>query len=128
MKISRLIISLGSNTADGADTVARAVRMLRTVFRSVTATRTLQNAAVGMGAEAPDFHNALVLVRTTLSEDDARAVCKAMESCLANTLPLRRQGVIVLDADIVMADGHVRRHKDYEREYFRTLLRELPEE
>ena len=125
MKTSRLVISLGSNTPDGDHTIAKAVQMLRTGFRSVRVTTTLRNPAVGMGKHSPDFHNALALVQTTLDESEAKAVCKAMETLSGNTADLRRLGVIVLDADIVTVDGEVRREKDYGREYFQKLLPEL---
>lgn len=125
MKTSNYIISLGSNTAHGDKTVEIAITAMKNIFRTVTYTRTLRNDAVGMGEEAPDFFNALVCVSTSLSETNVVALCKALERQTGNTRIMREKGITVLDADVVMADDAIIRQKDYDREYFQTLLAEL---
>lgn len=119
------IISIGCNTDNGEKTIEEAEWMMRRFFPVVLCTRTLRNPAVGMGENAHDFYNALVCVRAHMSESKVNSICKVMQFLLGNSDEKRSKGIIAFDADVVIANGTIIRQKDYEREYFQTLLPEL---
>ena len=119
------IVTIGCNTDNGEETIEQAKWMMRVYFPTVLFTRMLRNPAIGMGENAHDFYNALVCVRAHMTESKVNSICKAMQLLLGNTDEKRSKGIIAFDADVVIANGKIIRQKDYEREYFQTLLPEL---
>lgn len=125
MKMYNYIVSIGCNTDNGEETIEQAKWMMRVYFPTVLFTRTLRNPAIAMGENTHDFYNALVCVRAHMTESKVSSICKAMQLLLGNTDEKRSKGIIAFDADVVIANGKIIRQKDYEREYFQTLLPEL---
>lgn len=121
MKQHSLILSLGSNSADGAEKLSKAEQILRSWIRLDVCSRILKNPAIGMGNEAEDFHNMLIKTKTTLSLNEMQALAKTLEHIMGNSQEMREKGIVNMDMDIIIWDDILVKPKDVEREYYKEL-------
>lgn len=121
MKQHSLILSLGSNSADGAEKLSKAEQILRSWIRLDVCSRILKNPAIGMGNEAEDFHNMLIKTKTTLSLNEMQALAKTLEHIMGNSQEMREKGIVNMDMDIISWDDILVKPKDVEREYYKEL-------
>ena len=119
----KVILALGSN-AEATANMARMQQLLRGLYPSVRFTPSLTSAAVGI--VAPPFTNSLAVLLTTDDYDTLNQRLKGVEAQLGSTRADRRAGHVVADVDVLSYDG-IRYHtSDWERDYIRRLLPQLP--
>ncbi|WP_019159495.1 2-amino-4-hydroxy-6-hydroxymethyldihydropteridine diphosphokinase [Brevibacterium senegalense] len=99
----RAVISLGANLGDAPATLQTAVHALDLHPRiTVLAGSPIYVTAPVGGVEQPDFHNAAVLVETTLPPRELLAVCQGVEVSAGRTREVR-WGPRTLDLDLIAA-------------------------
>ena len=99
----RAVVSLGANLGDAAAALQDAVHALELHPRiEVLAGSPLYVTAPVGGVEQPDFHNAAVLVETSLPPRELRAVCQGIEVAAGRTREVR-WGPRTLDLDLIAA-------------------------
>ena len=112
----RAVVSLGANLGDAAAALQDAVHALELHPRiEVLAGSPLYVTAPVGGVEQPDFHNAAVLVETSLPPRELLAVCQGIEVAAGRTREVR-WGPRTLDLDLIAAhdarDGAAVIHDD----------------
>lgn len=115
------VLSLGSNKTDGEQLIKFASSVLSTWFMSIDFSCILRNPAINMPSETPDYFNMLVLVRTKFNADEIKRLAKTLERMAGDTKELRRNGVVIMDIDIVEYDNSILKPNDTKRDYYRTL-------
>ena len=120
-----IILSLGTNVNDGIDTLCKAEQILRSWIKLDSCSRMLKNPAIGMKEGTNDFYNMLIKTKTTLPLQDIMLLVKKLESMMGNTTQLRSMGIIRMDMDIIIWDDEIIKPNDTEREYYKTLIKEI---
>lgn len=120
-----IILSLGTNVSDGIDTLCKAEQILRSWIKLDSCSRMLKNPAIGMKEGTNDFYNMLIKTKTTLPLQDIMLLVKKLESMMGNTTQLRSMGIIRMDMDIIIWDDEIIKPNDTEREYYKTLIKEI---
>lgn len=99
----RAVLSLGANLGDAPATLQTAVHALDLHPRiTVLAGSPIYVTVPVGGVEQPDFHNAAVLVETTLPPRELLAVCQGIEVSAGRTREVR-WGPRTLDLDLIAA-------------------------
>lgn len=113
MMMNRFIISIGSNCSCAADRVGEAIDFLSGIlvdFRcsSIYSTPSVKN-------DGTIYFNAVAEGATNSTEEEFNAMLKEYE-CRCGRV--RGGNTVVIDLDIVVANGIVKRPRDYSRDYF----------
>lgn len=94
-------------------------------FPDIVFTETMISAAYGQSEEAEPYANMMASCTTNLSREDLTSLLKSIERQAGNTRELRRQGVVMMDIDL-MEYASVRCHdKDWDRPYIKKLYSAL---
>lgn len=99
-----VVLSLGANLGQRAATLHAAVEALDATagLRVEAVSPLVETAPVGEVTDQPDFLNAVVLARTTLSPPDLLRACHAVEGALGLDRAHKRPGgPRVVDVDVV---------------------------
>lgn len=128
MILHKAIISIGSNLKDGETILRNTCDILSLWVRRYEGTRYLHNPAIGMGDDAPEFTNRLLVITTTLSVAELKNMLKHLEIIAGDTRAKRMHGIVTLDCDLDIYDGEVMKPRNVEREYFHILFAELGED
>ena len=123
-----VLLSLGSNVADGHERIGRAVELLTPHLRDVCVTdsyRTPSEPAPGheCADDGRPYLNAVMHARYDGTYDELYALTKRIEHAIG-----RRRGGrcdVPVDIDIVVMDGCVMRVHDYESAHFQIGLARL---
>jgi len=102
-----VVLSLGANLGDAADTLANAIEALGSVegLEITDVSPTYRTAAVG-GPEQPDYLNVVVLASTTLTPLDLLDATSAIEQAAGRTREVH-WGPRTLDIDLIIVGDHV---------------------
>ena len=120
----QVILALGTNV-EATAIMARMQQLLRSLYPSVRFTPSLTSAAVGI--VAPPFTNSLAVLLTTDDYVTLNQRLKAVETQLGSARADRRAGHVVADVDVLSYDGVHYHASDWERDYIRRLLPQLPQ-
>ena len=130
MSSKHVIISVGAN-ADRAVQMMRARSMLSKEFSDVCFTPFVTTPAAppfpkNMVRERVNvYSNLLASFTTELDEPTLTARLKQMECELDNTHDLRRQGIVMMDIDLLEYDGKQCHPEDWQRPYVKMLIKKL---
>lgn len=120
---SRAFLGLGGNIGD---TVARMRAALETLVGipglAVSAVSPLYRTAAEGGVEQPDFINAVVELRTTLTPHELLAVCRRLEA-ESGRVRDQRWGPRTLDVDILAVQGQSVQEPDLQVPHPRATVR-----
>ena len=128
---TRIIIALGSNSPC-ADNITKAKKLVERTFKEVYFSRTMLTDPIGQlfretknGEPPRKFANCIVTALTTLSADEVKEVLKDIEAQCGDSRENRANGLVLLDADLLL-HGKERHHEgDWERPYIRELMKEF---
>lgn len=110
------IISLGSNLPCATQIVEATAEVLEDVVDIEASSGVFVNPDdTGRG---DDYANAVLRVRTHLSEERFMQVAREFEQAAGRTPELKASGVVPLDIDLVIWDGRVVSEHDRVRPYF----------
>ncbi|MCX8527035.1 MAG: 2-amino-4-hydroxy-6-hydroxymethyldihydropteridine diphosphokinase [Candidatus Nanopelagicales bacterium] len=103
-----VVLSLGANLGDAADTLANAIEALGSVegLEITDVSPTYRTAAVG-GPEQPDYLNVVVLASTTLTPLDLLDATSAIEQAAGRTREVH-WGPRTLDIDLIVVGDQTR--------------------
>lgn len=119
--VSRIIIAIGSNT-DTHTAIAHARQLLEHEYGNVQFTRTIQTEPIG--TFPGPFFNCLAVAYTSQPISVTQCFLKLLEAKCGDTQEQRKEGHVVLDADLLM-HGDTRCHEaDWQRVYIKTLMAE----
>ncbi len=126
-------IGLGSNIGDREYQLNRALELLKSAEKvEVTIVSSFYNTAPVGYEQQPDFLNAVVEIRTTLSADDLLELCSKIEKELKRERIIR-WGPRTIDLDILLFGNSVINEKDlviphprmHERKFVMEPLNEI---
>lgn len=117
-------VSVGSNIPDAAVCVADALRFLDNLLDGCRCSDVYRTPPMG-GKPVADYTNAVACGESTLDPERMTAVLKEYERDCGRTREDSRRGVVVIDLDLVTADGQVLRPRDYEARHFRIGFGQL---
>lgn len=128
---TRIIIALGSNSPC-ADNITKAKKLVERTFKEVYFSRTMLTDPIGQlfretknGEPPRKFANCIATALTTLSADEVKEVLKDIEAQCGDSRENRANGLVLLDADLLL-HGKERHHEgDWERPYIRELMKEF---
>lgn len=106
-------ISIGSNLSNGAEHIENAFGFLRDNYENVVCSTIYSTPSISIGDDSIYF-NAVACCDVDDIES-SNIDLKAYESRCGR---IRGQKDVVIDMDIVIADGQILRPRDYDREYF----------
>lgn len=96
-------LGLGSNIGDRRAHLASAVAELpRHGVEVLTSSAVYETEPVGLVPDQPDFYNACVRIRTSLSPEDLLDACKQVERVVGRAAGGIRHGPRVIDVDLLM--------------------------
>lgn len=128
---TRIIIALGFNSPC-ADNITKAKKLVERTFKEVHFSRTMLTDPIGQlfretknGEQPRKFANCIATALTTLSADEVKEVLKDIETQCGDSRENRANGLVLLDADLLL-HGKERHHEsDWERPYIRELMKEF---
>lgn len=111
-------ICLGSNTPDCRQRIDRALQAIAHVGRITAVSESgMSDDITGRGAP---YLNVVAGCSVTVEMPQMRDALDSIERSLGRTAASKPSGVMPLDIDIVVWDGHVVSPADYDRPYFST--------
>lgn len=119
----KLTVSIGSNCGDRHKAVEDAIHWLELQLQDCHASSVYETDPVGKSAGK--YLNAVVTGSTALDAGHFDALCKAYEREAGRDEEARRNNLVPVDIDIVVADGIVLRPRDYGCWFFRKGMRQL---
>lgn len=119
--MKELIISIGSNYDQKAN-MAMAQHHLGSAFSEISFSRMLWTKPIGMNSDK--FLNCLCFTHTALSEEKIMALLKTIERDCGNTAELRKDGIILIDIDLLLYGEKQLHQGDWRRDYIKMLLDE----
>ena len=122
--MSKVILCLGSNQ-DAPHHIDAAKALLRQTLTDVRFTSAVWTKPVGGKPSDGLYLNCLAEARTDLDYPTLHQKLKDMEHALGSSPTERRQGIVLIDIDILML-GHQHHHEDnWQHDYVKDLLTEL---
>lgn len=95
-------IGLGANLGNPAAQIDAAIARLAALPDSTLIRRSSLYRSAAMGPPQPDYCNAVVLLRTTLTPDALVAHCKAIEAAAGRDFSAPRWTARILDLDVLV--------------------------
>lgn len=118
-----VVLSLGSNFGDRRKAVSDAVKWLSCLLEGFVASGIYETKAVGH--DGPDYMNAVVAGRSSVSLQELEKLCKDYESLHGRDAESRLHRRVPIDIDIVIADEVVLRQQDFRHDFFQVGYRTL---
>lgn len=122
MKLNKYLIIIGSNT-DREKNIDLATRSIENVSDNVFFGRTVETEPVNM-PNSQTFLNKGIVMFSDIDVEELNSICKEIEKKAGRTPEDKKQGIIKLDVDIVIANNKVLKPCDLKREYAREFERE----
>lgn len=112
-----IVISIGSNVAQRRARVEQAIAWIKTILEETECSDIYETAPLnGFGS---NYVNAVVRGETELSLYGFIALTKEYERQQGRDDEARKRGEVVVDIDVVIADGEIIRLRDYNCYFFR---------
>lgn len=124
--MGRYLLSIGSNSPDGAALMARAERWLATNFTDITSSGIYRSQALNRASA--DYYNMVARGDSPLSVTEVTALGKAFERECGRTPESKLRGCVEMDIDVIAADRTILRPEEFTRGYFRRGFDALPAE
>lgn len=115
MKLNKYLIIIGSNT-DREKNIDLATRSIENVSDNVFFGRTVETEPVNM-PNSLTFLNKGIVMFSDIDVEELNSICKEIEKKAGRTPEDKKQGIIKLDVDIVIANNEILKPGDLEREY-----------
>ena len=117
------LLSISSNF-QARSNLTGARRMLEKLFPEIVFTEALTTKPHGDDYKRP-FVNVLAVAYHSAGVDEINAQLKEIEKRLGRTPEDKAKGKVVIDLDLIAADGKILRLKDFERSYVQDLLPQI---
>ena len=116
-------IGLGSNSPDREYQITRAIEHICGSLNKCLVSSVYETEAIN-GKDKP-YLNAVILGFTPHDYDATVSFLKEWEAECGRTEIGNMEGIIPIDLDVVIWDEHIKRPRDFERNYFNLGYREL---
>lgn len=117
------ILSLGSNSADKKNQIARCIEWIKSHSQLQSASSIYCTPATnGCGSI---YSNAVVKIATEYAEEEYIKLTKQYERSCGRTPQSKTHGVIPIDIDVVIWNGETIRPKDFSQNYFAIGWQEI---
>ena len=117
------LLSISSNF-QARSNLTEARQMLENLFPEIVFTEALTTKPHGDHYKRP-FVNVLAVAYHSAGTDEINAQLKEIEKRLGRTPEDKAKGKVVIDLDLIAADGEILRPKDFERSYVQDLLPQI---
>lgn len=117
------LLSISSNF-QARSNLSKAQKMLKNLFSEIVFTEALPTKPYGDHYKRP-FVNVLAIANHSASADEINAQLKEIEKRLGRAPTDKQKGKVVIDLDLIAADGKILRPKDFERSYVQDLLPQI---
>jgi 2-amino-4-hydroxy-6-hydroxymethyldihydropteridine diphosphokinase len=117
------LLSISSNF-QARSNLPKARQMLKNLFAQIVFTEALPTKPYGDHYKRP-FVNVLAIAHHSAGPDEINAQLKEIEKRLGRTPEDKAKGKVVIDLDLIAADGKILRPKDFERSYVQDLLPQI---
>lgn len=118
-----VIIGLGSNIR-GRQNIKKAIEILESGFCVCQFSGPIITSPVGI-EDQPDFFNAVVLIKTSLSRNELNVRLKEIEDEMGRDRTRPKFGPREIDLDIIVWNGEVVDDDYYERDFLRKLVENI---
>lgn len=115
-------MALGSNT-DAETHICAAKRMIENVFSDIVFSSSLLTEPIGIDSDK--FLNCLAVAFTELSKEETEHALKCIERDCGDNEADRKESKILMDIDILEFEGEKYHIGDWERDYVKTLIKEI---
>lgn len=112
-----IVISIGSNVAQRRARVEQAIAWIKTILEETECSDIYETAP--LNGSGSNYVNAVVRGETELSLSGFIALTKEYERQQGRDDEARQRGEVVVDIDVVIADGEIIRLRDYNCYFFR---------
>ncbi len=120
--LHKTILAIGSNK-DAEANISRALGLLAEYITDIRQSQTLRTEALD-GAKGT-FSNLMLLGHTALSLEELTAKTKETERLCGRIHGNGDGGMVSMDIDIMDYDGQKLHSSDWQRDYIRTLIKEV---
>lgn len=121
----KLIISLGTNLKH-RNSIIEAQLLLADKFANMKRFSILTTKGIGECFCNTEFLNTIVTCDTSHNLQDVLTTLKVIESDCGNTQQLRERGIVIVDVDLLQYDDTKLHVDDWDRDYIKQLIKELP--
>lgn len=121
--MSRVIISIGSNSQDRHFQMNEAIFHLKSKFETVTVSNIYESEALN-GKDAP-YLNAVAMIQTEHTIEDVAKSLKEWEKQCGRTPKSKLKGSVPIDLDIVVWNDEIVRQADFSYPFFIRGYKEL---
>lgn len=122
-KSHTIIVSIGSNQ-DAKNNVAKATLLLTGHFKNMSESPAKETKPVGIDNDTM-FVNKIIMGETVLSYHDVERTLKELEMKCGETRSGRKDGVVIVDLDLLKYDDTKYHKTDWNRGYVVELLAEI---
>lgn len=121
--MNRLIISIGSNTSDRRERMAKALQWLSSTFH-VIASSNIYETEEYHGRHAPYF-NCVICAESNDADTVVISMLKDFEHRQGRTAESKATGLVPIDLDLMAFNGRKLRPQEFNRDYFLIGYREI---
>lgn len=117
MSETEYVFSIGSDYGDREGAVRSALEWLSSILDDYNCSRIYETPPVGHPGSK--YMNAVAVGKSSKNKDEIERMCKQYELDHGRDCHARADKRVLIDIDIVMADGKVLREKDYKCDFFK---------
>lgn len=122
----RALLSIGSNTNTRLN-LEQAIENLKFYFPTIQFTETTVSEPFGNGYSDP-FLNILAYMQTNLDKNDLIKQFKIIEKEMGRLVSHKKNGIVIIDIDLIKWDNQILKPDDFERNYMKELLLQVQKE
>ena len=119
----KILLGIGTNI-DTCFNMKQATDYLRYYFPNIKFTSTIETKPYGDMFTTP-FINALAYFETDKSKDEIQLQLKLIEKKMGRKSSHKKEGVIIIDIDLIKWNNEVLKPDDLKRDYMQQLLQEI---
>ncbi len=120
-----VLISIGVNTDRAVQLMRARQYIIRTFPDAQFSPMVTMPAEPVVSVPVNYYSNLLATFTTSLDETSLTILLKDIEQSLGSCSTLRRQGIVMMDIDLLQYDNERRHTSDWQRQYVKKLLRHL---
>lgn len=122
--IHRFIIAIGTNFRQ-IDNIEKVKFILNKSFSNVVFTAAIWTEPIGKNLSKNKFLNMLAKCESEQTKVAIENTLKGIERLCGNRSELRKEGVIVMDIDLLLFDQWRLHETDWQRDYIKELIKQI---
>lgn len=121
--MNEYIISIGSNT-NKEENMKECRKLLSLSYSAIIYSEMIETVPYGENYSSV-FLNQLAIISSDANENEVKDLLKGIELKLGRKKTDKQRGIVVIDADLLVANGRILKSDDYKRPYMNRLFQDV---